>query len=400
MKRALPLLFCLLAFACGEDEPAPATDAGSFNGSGRADAAFEPDGAVTDRGSAPDLAPADAQPRDQALPDQAPLDQAPPPDAGPPADMAAEDMLAPDLAPPDAEPADMAPLPPAGSVYDPGPYEVRRARVDQGAEGAPKAAEIYEPVGAAQAPVVLWQHGFLLDVGLYTDLLTHLASHGFVVVAPQMYPADGIPLGKPTAAEEAAAAQQVLAWIDDGLGDLVDVPLAPGAPGIAGHSRGGKVTWLLLSAGADRARAIAGVDPVDGQGGPLGGEARVLDLDLDFGGIPKLIIGTGLGRESVGFLSPACAPEGDAHVRFYTRTPGPIWHGVATDFGHNDMLDDDCGLLCLACPRGPEPRTPMRRYVAGQLVALFRAALMGDVDAFGWLEDAEAAPLAATAERR
>lgn len=370
-------------------------------------------------------APAPQQVRDMAPPDRglddasvmgeidarAPemLDQAVMPD------QAVEPDQAMDAMPNDAAPADAAPMtdmgapdqgpdagsPPAPSpVYDPGPFEVRRDRLAEGMSGAPRAMDVYQPVDAPAAPVILWQHGFLLDVALYSDLLTHVASHGFVVVAPQMYPADNIPIGKPTAAEEAATAATILGWIANGLADVVDAPLDGAAPGIAGHSRGGKVTWLLMIEDAARARAIAGVDPVDGQGGPFGGEPRALDNEIDFGGAPTLVLGTGLGAMPVNAFAPACAPEGDAHVRFYDRTSAPIWHGVATAHGHNDMLNDDgCGLLCTACLEGPD-RASMRRYVAGQLVAHFSASLRGDADAAAVLTQPAGAPLPATAENR
>jgi pimeloyl-ACP methyl ester carboxylesterase len=184
------------------------------------------------------------------------------------------------------------------------------------------------------------------------------------------------------------------------LPDLVDAPLDGQAPGIAGHSRGGKVTWLMMIDDAARARAIAGVDPVDGQGGPFGGEARALDNAIDFGGVPSLVLGTGLGPMPINAFAPACAPEGDAHARFYARTSPPVWHGVATAHGHNDMLNDDgCGFLCAACLEGPD-RASMRRYVAGQLVAHFGAALKGDAAARAVLTMPDAAPLPATAESR
>ncbi len=394
LLAALPLL------ACDDD---PATTADAFVGA--ADA--RPDGAQADRGPAPDAdrpdgsAPADAAPpadggpvADQALPDAEAADGA--------LDAAEPDAAAPDAAAPDAAAPDQGgPPPPATPIYDPGPLAVTQQRVEAGEAGAPVAAEIFSPDTDAPSPVVLFQHGFLMDVRWHRDLLTHVASHGFVVVAPQMYAADGLPIGKPTAAQEAADAAQVLGWIDDGLAAVIDTPLDGAAPGIAGHSRGGKVTWLMMAQNANRARAIAGIDPVDGQGGPLGGEARVLDNNLDFGGVPALVLGTGLGSMPLNLFSPACAPEGDAHVRFYTRTSSPVWHGVATAHGHNDLLDDDamCGLVCLACAAGPD-RASMRRYVAGQLVALFRGALMGDDAAFALLEDADAAPLPATVERR
>ncbi|MGK0360878.1 MAG: chlorophyllase [Bradymonadia bacterium] len=342
----------------------------------------------------------DARPSiDQALPDAnapdavADLGQ---PDGAGLTDSGATDSGAID----DGVAADQGPPPALSPVYDPGPYAVERLRVAEGMSDAPRAMDVYQPVDAPAAPVIVWQHGFLLDVALYSDMLTHVASHGFVVVAPQMYAADNNPIGKPSAVDEAATAARVIAWVDSALVDVVAAAVDGEAPGVAGHSRGGKVIWLLMLEDATQARAIAGVDPVDGQGGPFGGEARALDSEIDFGGVPTLVLGTGLGGMPVNAFAPACAPVGDAHARFYERTSAPVWHGVATDHGHNDMLNDDgCGFLCSACVEGPD-RASMRRYVAGQLVAHFSAALRGDAMARAVLEAPAAAPLPATAEDR
>ena len=235
----------------------------------------------------------DARPVDGAIADAAPaIDQAVPDatvgdtgvvDAGGSDARASDDGVGPALD--QGAAVDQGPPVMAAAVYDTGPFAVAQTRLAEGMSGAPRALDVYAPVDAPAAPVIVWQHGFLLDVALYSDMLTHLASHGFVVVAPQMYPADNLPFGKPTSAEEAATAATILDWVSADLADVVDGPLDQRAPGIAGHSRGGKVTWLLMIEDASRARAIAGVDPVDGQGGPLGGEARALDSAIDFGGV-------------------------------------------------------------------------------------------------------------------
>ncbi len=81
-------------------------------------------------------------------------------------------------------------------------------------------------------------------------------------------------LGNPSAVEEAALAADVIDWLPENLGRLTGVEARMDGLGLAGHSRGGKIAWLLLKEDPNRAQAIAGVDPVDGTGGPLGDEAR------------------------------------------------------------------------------------------------------------------------------
>jgi hypothetical protein len=107
------------------------------------------------------------------------------------------------------------PLPPGpvfrstGSPLDRGPLAVRQRDVAEGEFEAPKPLRITAPSTPGTYPVVQFQHGFLSDRRGYDELLEHLASHGFVVVAPQMYPADGVPLGKEGAPAEAREAGRV-----------------------------------------------------------------------------------------------------------------------------------------------------------------------------------------------
>jgi len=131
------------------------------------------------------------------------------------------------------------------------------------------------------------------------------------------------------------------------------------------------------------------VDPVDGTGGPLGRQPRVIQGPFGFT-VPALVIGTGLGGD--------CAPEGDNHVQFYEACNSPAWHVVAVDQGHADMLDEGSPGAWL-CPGGPD-RAGTRRLTAGLLVAFFRAGLQGDAAAYAVLTDPVAAPITITAEAR
>ncbi|RJO71534.1 MAG: hypothetical protein C4523_04180 [Myxococcales bacterium] len=285
--------------------------------------------------------------------------------------------------------------------YQPGPLAVNRIAVAQGQDDAPVAFLIFAPATAGEYAVVVFQHGFLMANSHYSQMLTHLASHGFVVVAPQMYAPGGLPIGKPSTPEEAALAAQLYAWLPDHLSALAGVTARTDRLGLAGHSRGGKVIWSVLKADPSLAQAVAGADPVDGQGGPLGGEQRVIDGPFDFP-FPSLVIGARLGSQSGGPLQPACAPDGDNHVQFYGASASPAYHVVAEEYGHLDMLDDapqGCGLECSACPAGPS-RAPMRNLTAGQLAAFFAWALDGRDDGLPPLASADLAPIRVTMENK
>lgn len=311
-------------------------------------------------------------PNDAGDPDAGDVDAGIPVDAGNPNDGGVEPNDS--GTPVDPDPVD---------VFAVGPYTVTPFSAEAGdAPLAPNAAVVFAPDTDAPVPLVILQHGFLLSNALYSELATHIASHGFLVVAPQMYNADGIPLGKPTAAEEAAAAREELTWAITHAADLGNVTLQDGAVAMVGHSRGGKVSWLVVKDGDARVKALVGIDPVDGQGGPFGGEARAVDDDLTYD-LPTLVIGTGLGTESINAFSGACAPEGDNHEQFYGAAPAPAWHIVATEFGHLDMLNDDtstCGFACNVCVDGPS-REPMRTTTAGLTVAFLQFSLQNQESA-------------------
>jgi len=281
----------------------------------------------------------------------------------------------------------------SGNPYEPGPLQVKTVSVDQGQQGAPVPMVIHFPTAKHTYAVIVFQHGFLLSNAYYSNMLLHVTSHGFVVVAPQMYTADGNPIGKPKSTEEAASALKVLAWLPAHLEGLTGAKVDLKRLGLSGHSRGGKVIWTELLAQPKIAIAVAGVDPVDGTGGPLGGEARIADQPFNLK-MPSLIIGTGLGPQA-GTAGSACAPAGDNHVQFYTESSSPAWHALASEYGHLDMLNDQtpgCNLTCAVCPSGPS-RAPMRKFSGGLLVAFFRGALQGDTSGYDWLTDTAAAPI-------
>jgi chlorophyllase len=285
-------------------------------------------------------------------------------------------------------------------VFGPGALTVQFREVAAAEAGAPVLVRVWYPQQPGTYAVVIFQHGFLMNSGWYSGMLSHLASHGFVVAAPQMYAADGLPLGKPTAAEEAVTALQVHSWVTSQLGGLLGQTVPYGQRlGYAGHSRGGKVQWLVLKGNPALALAVAGVDPVDGTGGPLGGEARVVDGPFNFP-FPSYVLGTGLGPQGSGFNSP-CAPAGDNSVQFFGASAAPAWHVIATEYGHMDMLDDDasCGMTCSVCTAGPTPALFLQ-LVSGHLTAFFRGALQQDATAFSTLSNAAVSPVTITVENR
>ncbi|UCD29692.1 MAG: dienelactone hydrolase family protein, partial [Planctomycetota bacterium] len=249
--------------------------------------------------------------------------------------------------------------------------------------------------------VVVFQHGFLLANSFYSEMLRHLSSHGFVVVAPQMYEPGGLPIGQPTSHAEAVRAIEVLDWLPGKLNTITGVTADTDTLGLAGHSRGGKVVWLILSQDSSRALAVAGVEPVDSGGAEVCCEERVIQGPFPFQ-LPTLVIGAGLDYQSILPCLSGCLPAGYNHQQFYDASNSPAWHVVAVNQGHMDMLNDrldGCGLMCLVCPVGPE-RAGMRQLTAGLLAAFFRGSLQGDAIAYHYLTDTTTAPIIIEVEYR
>lgn len=279
-----------------------------------------------------------------------------------------------------------------GDPFSRGVLAVRLLDVAACTLGAPTAIRIHVPEESGEFPVVVFQHGFMTRNSAYDEILQHVASHGFVVVAPQVYePGIGPLLGNPTAAAEAELAGDVLGWIPQRLHEVIGFDARADRIGIAGHSRGGKVAWLMATADPGRFLAIAGVDPVDGAGGPLGNQARAVQGPFSFS-IPTLVIGTELGG--------SCAPTGDNHVQFYAASQSPAWHVVALNQGHADMLDEaEAKAASAFCASGPD-RASTQRLTGGLLTAFFRAALQDDASSYQYLSDEAATPIPVLAERK
>jgi chlorophyllase len=281
--------------------------------------------------------------------------------------------------------------------YGAGDLSVSVIDVAAAQAGAPVAMQIYEPEQSGSYAVVVFQHGFQMKNGYYSTILEHVSSHGFIVVAPQM--SGGSLLGSPSTQEEADEAKALYDWLEVELAGQISTSPSLDHVGLVGHSRGAKVVWSVMSDDPSYADALVGIDPVDGTGGPFGGEDRVIDGPFGFSP-PVFVLGTGLGPQAS--FGQACAPSGDNHEQFYSASQTPAWHVVATQHGHLDMLDDQtpgCGAACGLCPSGDDKPT-MRTLTAGTLVAFLRASLQGDDTAYGLLSDLGAAPTPVEVEQK
>ncbi|KAF7047045.1 hypothetical protein CFC21_056023 [Triticum aestivum] len=276
------------------------------------------------------------------------------------------------------------------SVFEPGKHAVEDIEVDanDAAPAPPVPVLIVAPKDAGTYPVVMLLHGFLLRNHYYQHLLRHVASHGYITVAPQFSVSNSLlpPLGD---GEDIAAAARVADWLPGGLPSVLPDGVDPELPrlALAGHSRGGHTAFALaLGYGDTRLEvsfsALIGLDPVAGAGRNAQLPPEILtyepsSFDTLTAGMPVLVVGTGLGEEGKGGLLPACAPAEVGRAEFYRKCRPPCYHVVARDYGHLDLLDDDAPALItgLVCESGDGPRDAMRRCVAGIMVAFLNAAL-------------------------
>ncbi|KAK4408259.1 Chlorophyllase-2, chloroplastic [Sesamum angolense] len=135
---------------------------------------------------------------------------------------------------------------------------------------------IVAPCEKGTYPPLLFCHGFMLGNKWYSDLLCHIASHGYIVVAPKFYGI--IPI---SITEEVRRAAQVTEWLPTGLPPLLPEEVNPDMDNLAlaGHSRGGKTAFALALGRTEQKppkkkvvdvtqpskfKAVIGVDPVAG----------------------------------------------------------------------------------------------------------------------------------------
>ncbi|KAF2325239.1 hypothetical protein GH714_025575 [Hevea brasiliensis] len=200
-------------------------------------------------------------------------------------------------------------------VFEAGSISTKAISVKESKSASPKPLFIISPTIGGKYPVFLFFHGTCTTNSVYRSLLEHIASHGYIVVAPQLY---NCPVVIPTISgnEELNYAANVANWLLLGLKTVLPENVEGNLDQLAvsGHSRGG-------------------VDPVAGLSKECRCDPKILkffphSFDLS---IPVTVIGSGL------------------------------------DYGHMDILDDYEPRINIC--KGNRSRDPLRRTVGGIIVA-------------------------------
>lgn len=275
------------------------------------------------------------------------------------------------------------------------PVDVQNVRPNsKGMKSLPKPIMVVAPTEEGTYPVIVFLHGCNLANHYYEQLLKHVASHGFIAVAPQLYSMTFLQ----DDSRDIDAAKMVTNWLaaeTDGLQfvledkfDLDNIKPDLSKLALAGHSRGGHAAFALALGLGDpkielglKFSALIGVDPVAGTATGSQIPPKILTFkpcSLDVG-MPTLVLGTGKGPEHVS--TPPCAPTGVNHAEFYEECNPPRYHFVAEEYGHTDMLDDDAPYFvdrCMCVRNKDGTKNLARQSMGGVMVAFLRATLEGN----------------------
>ncbi len=273
--------------------------------------------------------------------------------------------------------------------FDPntdGPFVFDREDVPVRVEGEERMVDIdlvvMSPEGEGPFPLVLFTHGFMLSPELFLSFGERLASWGFVVVMPQM---PGSLTSPETHRDQAEYLAAILDWVtgeaSGALQDKVDAERI----GVAGHSMGGKLSFLLASTDL-RVKAVFGVDPVD-SGPPTGSVSedypsvtpeKMADIRVPFVALGETVNG--------GEGSTACAPTADNFEQYFEHAQSPALKIEVIGANHMSFLDDpDCGLLCAVCPLGTDNPTVTRALTLKYMTAFFLVTLENHSELYEYL---------------
>jgi len=217
-------------------------------------------------------------------------------------------------------------------------------------------------------PLIIASPGASFGADVYASYCEHMASWGFIVVSQNLIGNVVIPPSAhgPLAADTSA----VIDWALNQA--LFRGSIARDKIGLAGHSLGGKVSFLT-AADDPRVGAVVGWDPVDTNGPGIGpGDADYTSATPERMGQLNAKVAV-IGET----LNPFCAPLQQNFRQYFEHAPSPALEIEVLDAGHEAWTDEteDC-RLCTPC--GTTPKDTVRALTRRLNVAWFRRHLLGD----------------------
>jgi hypothetical protein len=286
----------------------------------------------------------------------------------------------------------------------PGPYDVDHHHIAREIFGQlDHNLDIYAPHSAGTFPVIIFFPGMACTTpaSAYSNILTHLASWGYVVVGPSalLYSTD--------ATYRAEWVQPVVDWTVEHINSgSLSASLHPEMKVdatqlyLSAHSSGSHVAVEFIKQSRDcyYVKAMLLLSPVDGVD-PFG----LIDTfcinppqPLHFR-TPTLIIAGGLdgvpGIDVLGGLMPACAPEELGSSRFYGALEGPTLLLNMTSYGHVDMMDqtyiDIIQAISFCKTDSSTDKDAFRQEVGGQLVSFLSYVSQGACQLWHYMEGSQ-----------
>ncbi|CAL8118056.1 unnamed protein product [Orchesella dallaii] len=230
--------------------------------------------------------------------------------------------------------------------FDPfqrGPFEVLDFHWGFADTGLWKNVEVWAPKnGTGPLPVVYFSGSLAQTITVQSvkTFLSHVASHGYVIIAPWR-------AGSPNYTVEWLdpvfdyAEENLLYWMYS-QGVSINTTLDFTKMVIMGHSAGNHINVNYLKRkGCRNFVASIHLSPVDGVDpfGIIPGDFCITPGEYVNFNIPTLVVKAGLDPIPGTIINPACAPAHLSNERFYNAMPGNRWFINATEFGHVDFFE-------------------------------------------------------------
>ncbi|WP_067997501.1 alpha/beta fold hydrolase [Nocardia pseudobrasiliensis] len=233
-----------------------------------------------------------------------------------------------------------------GSLSSPGPHRVMRGNL--GITGQPGV--VFTPEQGLNLPAIAFGHGWLTGVGNYRKLLEHLASWGFVAVAPDTERGP-IP-------SHLNLATDLLTTLDICTGVRLGegkISVHPDRLVLAGHGMGAGAA--VIAAAQRKVAAVAALFPA-----PTAPATESLAPEIDS---PALIVAGAEDIDSVGSNAIALA----------TAWGGPMVLRTVDNASHNGIVEGRRALAAFGAGKH-EPKTG--RTTRGLLVGYLMHQVLGD----------------------